>query len=186
MFAWNEHPIAKTQTEIDDYNISTKREWKLKRFAVYRSRRISLSLCECYTQRLLVDGFITPYEYKDLVLLPYIGLLKPSIWRKTEIEAHKTLFLCEEEALYPLILRQLIRYLSYLFDEAGIRRELLLDVVHFAEKQNRREIYRMAKEGCRLGEIINKFNLQKIYEANPNRAEAYYYCLMSKNVTQQI
>lgn len=186
MMAWNQHPIAKIQNEIDDYNVSLKKEWRRKRFSVYKQRTENIHLCEFYCQQLLKGNYITLEEYKYVVLLPYQGLLPASLNTKTEVSVHKLLFLCGEEELYPLILRQVIQYLSYIYCEAGYRRELLLDVVHFADSAKRKGIYKMAKECRYLGEIITKFNLQEIYQKYPDKAEAYYYCLMTKKLVQQL
>ena len=186
MLAWSQHPITKTQLEIDEYNASTRREWREKRFDVYKNRVSNILLCECYINRLFEVGYITFDEYRDIALLPYRGTLYPSTYNKTNFESHRLLFLCSEQELYPLILRQIVRYLAYLFIEAGYRRELLLDVVHFADKEDRSEIYKMAKEGCKLRDIIDKYKLQAIYEKNANKAEAYYHCLLTKKTAQQI
>lgn len=182
---WSEHPITKIQLEIDDYEASTRKEWRKKRFDVYRNRVSNVHLCKEYITKLFESGYITLDEYRYIRLIPYQGLIPNSVDEKSETEIHKFLFLCTERELYPLILRQITRYLMYLFIEAGYRRELLLDVIHFASKDKRRKIYGMAKRGCRLGDIINMFELQGVYQKY-GRAEAYYNCLISRKVTQQI
>ena len=183
VLTWSQHPITKIQKEIDDYNYSSRREWRRKKFSVYRNRRNNIRLCEQYITKLLESGYITNDEYRDIRLIPYRG--NQNDYKKAKMEIHKLLFLCTERELYPLILQQIIRYLTYLFDEAGYRRELLLSVVHFAEKGQRGKIYEMAKRDCYLGEIIEKFGLQEIYQKY-DKAEAYQYCLITKKITRQL
>lgn len=186
MIAWSKHPIAAIQHEIDDFNASTNKEWRDKRFDVYRNRAKNLLLCEKYATELLNAKYIDFEEYAALALFPYSGTLSARTYDKTSFEMHKLLFLCSERELYPIILRQIVRYMAYLYIEAGYRRELLLDVVHLASKHQRSEIYRMAKEGYMLRDIIDKFNLHTIYQQDSNKALAYYYCTLSKRVSKQI
>ena len=180
--SWCQHPINVINKEIEEFKSLPKKSWcsmRPRNWATHESNKL---LCERYLSHLLSEGYITNSEFEDIILIPYRGQARRRTLDKTNIEAHKLLFLCEERELFPLILKLIIKYMKYLFDDGFYRRQLVLDVIHLSHESIRPELYRMFRAGCRLGDAISKFQLNYIYSAKPLFAKGYSCCRVDRYI----
>ena len=146
--SWNEHPLSialKTNNRLD-----------AKKYVHF------------YMEQFQRSGFISMEENQILHLIPYTDKVTTDLLMKTQIEAYKLLFECQDKDFYPIILRVIIRLFHNEYKDGHMRRKIYRLIMNTADSHQHDVIKGYAYKGCVSGKLIRCFHIEHLYQTHPN------------------